>query len=103
MPEGTLKNVLRGDVGKKRWRALLNWFDASQNIDLELQESFIAALHKEPRLREQYDHVASLIGGRRKHLTSEMRQYRNRFLGDLRRLLASSSLTALEPDLVILD
>ena len=24
---GTLKNVLRGDVGKKRWQELLDWFD----------------------------------------------------------------------------
>ena len=103
VPNGTLKNVLRGDVGKRRWQELLDWFDASQNIDLELQENFISALQKEPGLRDQYDQVGALIGGRRKYMTSEMRQHRNKLLGDLRRLLARSSLTALEPDLVILD
>ena len=103
VPEGTLKNVLRGDVGKKRWQELLDWFNTSQNIDRELQDSFITELHKEPGLRQQYDHVAEIIGGRRKHLTYEMRAQRNKLLGELRRLLASSSLAALEPDLVILD
>ena len=76
---------------------------STQNIDLELQENFISSLRKEPGLREQYDQVAALIGGKRKHMTYEMRQHRNKLLGDLRRLLASSSLAALEPDLVILD
>lgn len=103
VPEGTLKNVLRGDKGKKRWQDLLDWFKASQNIDRELQENFIAALRNEPGLRQQYDHVADMIGGRRKHLTYEMRVHRNKFLGEMRHLLASSSLAALEPDIVILD
>ena len=103
VPEGTLKNVLRGDVGKKRWQELLDWFDASQNIDRELQDNFIAAIHEEARLRQQYDYVAELIGGRRKYLNYEMRMHRNKLLGELRRLLASSSLAALEPDLIILD
>jgi len=103
VPEGALKNVMRGEVGKRRWRELLDWFDTSQNIDHELQNNFIAALKKQPELRQQYDFVSEMIGGRRKHLTYEMRLHRNKILGDLRRLLASSSLAALEPDLVILD
>jgi len=101
--DGELINVLRGDVGKKRWKDTLDWFAASQNIDRELQEQFILELNQAPELKQQYDIVAELIGSRRKHLTSEMRAQRNRLIGKLRHLLASSSLSALEPDLVILD
>lgn len=101
--EGKLNNVLRGDVGKKRWKELIDWFETSQKIDRELQEKFIQELYLAPEFRQQYDDVAELIGGRRKHLTDEMRAHRNRFLGKVRHLLASSSLSALEPDLVILD
>jgi hypothetical protein len=109
VPEGPLRNVLRGDVRKENWRAYLDWFerDLKRNLepglDEELKQAFCKALDQAPALRVQYDAVAEQIGSRRKHLSEEMRSERNRLIGALRRVLARSSLHALEPDLVILD
>jgi hypothetical protein len=105
VPEGALRNVLRGNVRKDRWKRHLEWFEREKQptLDEELRQAFYDALEQTPELRAQYDAVAAKIGGRRKHLTQEMRQERNHLIGKLRRLLARSSLAALEPDLVILD
>lgn len=103
LPGSTLQNVLRGDVGKKRWQGLLKWFDKNKIIDRELQDHFLNELNNQPQLHQQYDRVAALIGGRRKNINYEMRVERNKLLGALRRLLAKTSLAALEPDLIILD
>lgn len=103
--EGTLRNVLRGDVRKDRWKRHLAWFarEKESELDEELRQAFYDALDEVPDIRRQYDSVAELIGPRRKNLTWEMRSERNSLVGDLRRLLARSCLSALEPDLVILD
>ena len=105
VPDGTLKNVLRGTVTKENWRAYLRWFagDDGPELDEELREAFYKELDARPDLREEYERVADLIGPLRKHLTWEMRCSRNELVGRLRQLLARSSLSALEPDLVILD
>jgi len=102
---GSLKNVLRGDVRPDRWRSYLAWFkrEVAPALDEELKQAFFSALDEVPQLRTRYDAVAELIGPRRKHLSPEMRSERNYWIGDLRRLLARSCLSALEPDLVILD
>lgn len=105
VPEGTLRNVLRGDVRKDRWKWHLDWFRRAvePTLDEELRQAFCDALDRAPALRAQYDAVAEKIGSRRKHLTREMRWDQNRLIGELRRMLARSCLSALEPDLVILD
>jgi len=103
VPEGTLMNVMRADVKKKNWRDKVRWFKYSEQIDPELQEAFINELNNRPDLREKYDQIADAIGSRRKHIPAEIRWERNAFIVALRRLLARSSLSALEPDLVILD
>jgi hypothetical protein len=105
VPEGTLKNVMRGDVRRDRWKGHLAWFkrEVEPTLDEELKQAFYQALDRSPELRAQYDAVAEQIGSRRKHLPWEVRQERNCLIGELRRLLAHSSLSALEPDLVILD
>lgn len=104
VPEGTLRNVLRGNVRQENWQACLKQLaqDAA-TLDSDLREAFYNALDATPDIRERYGQMAAQIGGRRKHLTQEMRQDRNQFVGDLRHLLARSSLAALEPNLVILD
>jgi hypothetical protein len=105
VPDGPLRNVLRGKVRWENWRAYLGWFerDVEPKLDEELKQAFYRALDDTSELRARYEEVANQIGGRRKHLTDEMREARNRLIGRLRRLLARSSLSALEPDLVILD
>jgi hypothetical protein len=103
VPEATLMNVLRGDVTKVNWRWYIDSFEINETIDCELQEGFTNELLKQPDLREQYDRVADAIGSRRIHLNKEMRYARNIFISNIRHLLAQSSLSALEPDLVIMD
>jgi hypothetical protein len=105
VPLGTLKNVLRGNVRKDRWKAYLDWFEreVEPQLDEELRQAFYEELDRTPVLRAQYQAVAEMIGPQRKYLTHEMRWSRNELVGKLRQLLARSSLSALEPDLVILD
>ncbi len=98
-----LSNILRGDVGSERWKGHIAWFQQSEQIDQELQKAFIQALQQRPELRRQYDDLASEIDSRRRNLNSAMRSGRNAFIAEMRRMLAKSSLAALEPDLIILD
>lgn len=103
--EGSLKNLLRGSVGRDVWRNYLKRFAGAEGPDLdeELRAAFYQELDRKPELREECKRVAAEIGPRRKNLTSEMRRSRDELVGRLRQLLARSSLSALEPDLVILD
>jgi len=101
--ENTLRNVMRGDARKNSFKRTLRYFNEIETIDTDLEKDFVKALRNRPDIQELYDEAASMIGPRRKNLTYTMRVKRNRFLGELRGLLASSSLEALEPDLVILD
>lgn len=100
---GTLRNVMRGDAGRNSFKRTLAYFKATEKIESDLENDFIRALQKRPDIRTLYDEAAKMIGWRRNNLTYEMRSKRNEFLGQLRELLASSSLQALKPDLVILD
>jgi hypothetical protein len=105
VPQGVLRNVLRGNVTTDNWKSHLAWFERELEpiLDEELRQAFYEALDQAPSLRTQYDALADQIGSRRKHLSDEMRRGRNHLIGELRRSLARSSLCALEPDLVILD
>jgi hypothetical protein len=101
--ESTLINVMRGDAGKNSFKRSLKHFNATKTIDADLEDDFIKALQNRPDIRELYNQAAEMIGWRRKNLTKSMSRKRNQFLGELRGLMASTSLLALEPDLVILD
>jgi hypothetical protein len=103
VPEGPLMNVMRADVMKKNWLGNVRWFKTSEQIDPELQAAFTHELDNQPALRQSYDQLAEAIGSRRTNIPAESRWRRNAFIVALRRLLARSSLSALEPDLVILD
>lgn len=101
--EGALINLLRGDAKRENWRWELDKYKKELELDSELRSSFVETLRNERELYAEYRRLATLIGSRRTRLSREMRAARNEFIGKLRRLLAHSSLTALEPDLVILD
>ena len=62
-----------------------------------------ARLAGEPTLRERFDVLTQEWAHRPQTPTWEETQRRNRFVGELRTLLARSTIEALEPDLVILD
>ena len=101
--ESTLRNVMRGDAGRKSFKSTLKYFNATEKINADLEGDFVKALQNRPDIRNLYDQAADMIGWRIDNLTYSMRVKRNQFLGELRELLASTSLKALEPDLVILD
>lgn len=103
--DSALSNVLRADVKRENWKAWVHWFQTKQatNIDQQLQDSFLSALHSNPDLMREFEELVREIGGHRKYTPDELRWERNRLIGEFRTLLARTSLSALEPDLVILD
>ncbi|MCF8109610.1 MAG: helicase [Desulfohalobiaceae bacterium] len=56
-----------------------------------------------PGLRHRFQDLVAGFTGAQDGVPSELNQARNRFIGEIRRLLARSCLISLEPDLVILD
>lgn len=105
VPEGTLRNILRGRVHKENWERYLHNFQQQRasEIDGEIQRAFYTLLDAHPELRAQYEVLADLIHPLRTHLTEEMRKKRNVWTGELRHLLAQAGVHSLEPDLVVLD
>ena len=110
--ETTLSNILRAGVKRGNWDYDLRRFRAAHRkvkddtllqIDQELTEAFHAELAWSPELRQRYQQLAGEIGSRKTNLPASVRRERDRLIGDLRHLLARSSLSALNPDLVILD
>ena len=94
------RNFLQCGVGKERWAWMLKW---NCDLDDEIKQSFLAAYEQ----NELKDQVAEFIEDHCKRIRDwwpyELQQVRFRLIGKLRELLASVSVRALEPDLVILD
>jgi hypothetical protein len=99
----TLGNILRHGVRKDIWQRRLNDFRRRQKIDGDLKKSFLEVVKSQPELRDRYEVLAAQIGARRVHVKDELQRAQSAFIRDLRRLLARSSLSALQPDLIILD
>ncbi len=98
------KNVLQCDVGKERWRRLLDGFDTGE-IDRELEKKYLEALERRPEVRRRFDGLVQRFSHfrKRKNLPNQDHWERLALIGDLRRILAESCVRALEPDIVILD
>ncbi len=102
------RNVFTGYVDPQRFRTALEAFD-SDSIDRDLRDQFAQAITSDrskagvPALRERFDELCTIIGRSTYQPTREEKELRNRFIADLRRLLARTCIQALEPDLIILD
>jgi hypothetical protein len=94
-----LSDILRGDVSKERWKGQLNWFKQNEKIDRTLAKDFIRVLSSQPEFHKRFKELAI----HRTRTDPQHRSARKNFIQDLRRLLAKSSLAALQPDLIILD
>ncbi len=105
VPSGTLRNILRGNVEKENWKPRVRRFKrrGPSALDDEIRLDFYHALDRRPELRAEYEALAGRIHPLQTHLTRPMRRDRNAWVGKMRRVLARCSLSALEPDLVILD
>lgn len=94
------KNFLQCGVRQHNWANILNWHC---ELDEEIKQSFLAAYEKS----ELKDQVAEFIEDHCKRVRNswpwEIQHVRFNLIGRLRELLASVSVNALEPDLVILD
>jgi hypothetical protein len=107
------KNVLQGGSGLQSFRRELRWFDRT-GIDRTLTRAFHRRLVDHDRrakrdsragLRERFDELSERFAISRLHhrLPARDREDRRELIADLRAVLAASCVTALEPDIVILD
>lgn len=105
-------NVLQGTMGRDNFRYWLNHDNPKGSFDPELAQKFrddvINADLKlkqggHPTYRDRFNELCECFHWSRKHVPVDENQRRNRFIGEMRMLLATSCIHALEPDLVILD
>jgi hypothetical protein len=105
-------NVLQGTADAENFRWLVDSFEQNHEIDESLAKEFARslklhgkALRKEgkPDLRMRFKQLCKRFKRLRKSLPHELSRERRELVGELRALLASTCLEALEPDLVILD
>ena len=98
------KNLFQGGVERSsRWRRQLEECKPKQ-IDADLAKAFEARLlEKGGGFQERYADLCKRFQRFRKHVPASDRRRRARFIGQLRLMLAEVCVTALQPDLVILD
>jgi hypothetical protein len=97
------RNLLQGDVYYRNWRRRIRDFPFDE-IDKTLSEKFLKIL-KDRGIRRRFNWIANKFprAKRYKNIPHELRQERTQMIGELRTLLAKSCISALEPDIVILD
>ena len=106
------KNLLQGWVSNhERFRGAIRDFEHG-DVDPFLRDKFHEAIEARltrdagsgrPTIKERFDELSDRFGRARKHVPREDRRDQSRLIGELRSLLASTCIRALEPDLVILD
>jgi hypothetical protein len=97
------RNLLQGDVYRKNWMRRIKDFPLDE-IDKMLSEKFLKAL-KESGIQRRFEKLAQKFPRARRYTNTphELRHERTQMVGELRTLLAKSCISALEPDIVILD
>jgi hypothetical protein len=105
-------NLLQGSVGRDKFRTRVDDFRDRNEIDETLKAEFERALKQRvesareagrPDLRTRFHELAERFRyGRETYPRADRRDQRE-LVGELRSLLATTCLTALEPDLIILD
>lgn len=96
-----LHRVLKVDVSEERWKGELHALhEAPEPPDPGITECFRQRLAGSPLLGRLEELVQTALG---RPLPTELRQRRAALIRDLRHELARVSISALEPDLVILD
>jgi hypothetical protein len=105
-------NLLQGYVTKhKTFRARVSYL-STQPLDESLTDAFTRALDRhtpgdgpgeQKPIRERFDELCSCFSRPRKNIPTEEKTGRSRIIGELRLLLATTCLEALEPDIIVLD
>ncbi|MEE4382724.1 MAG: hypothetical protein V2J02_12060 [Pseudomonadales bacterium] len=97
-----LRLLLQMHVGRERWlRELQNAEALDPPPDRDIRERYLELLRASDTVQQLRACIDDLVG--RRKVPEELTQERNRLVGDLRHLLATASVDALEPDLIILD
>ena len=99
------KNLFQGWVTKTDWwRWKLDEFRRERRIDTNLEKAFERRLIEEGgSFREQYAQLCKRFQRIRKRVPADDSRGQAQFIGKLRSMLAEVCVTALEPDLIILD
>jgi len=108
-------NVFQGGMYRDNFRYWLNQYDPDdpkESFNIKLADRFKRDLEKRDRelekkghrtYRDRFQDLCQCFHRSRKYIPSEENTSRNRFIGEMRMLLAKSCIDSLEPDLVILD
>ena len=105
-------NVFQGNVASDRFRSLVREFEREHTIDDDLRSAFAKHVQHRvdaevaagrPGLRREFDELCSAFARTRLNVPREEAVRRNRFVGELRGMLAGVCIRSLEPDLIILD
>jgi hypothetical protein len=105
-------NIFQGTCGRESFRNQVWSFKHYRHIDPTLAAAFHDLLQErieqdratgQADFRTRFDDLCDRFARSRHHVPDEDRYLRNRFVGDLRGLLARACISALEPDLIILD
>lgn len=106
------RRLLQGGVEGKRFERYLRQFDPGEEISPRIQSTFGRDLTKHdaqlrkarhPTLRHRFEELCDAYRYPRKSRPEEQWRGRRELIGELRHLLATTCVDALEPDLVILD
>lgn len=108
------KNIFQGGAGKDRFREYLKWFQWNKQIDESLAERFRQRLEQQiisekqaGKLDLQSRFIALRVPFERARdldkIPAEEKWNRSHLIGELRLILAKACISALEPDLIILD
>ncbi len=107
-----MMNVFQGHAGRDSFRERVAAFRRNHTIDPDIAWDFANSLKDRilaeealgrPTLRQQFEDLCGRFSRYRERVPAEDTRLRNAFVGELREILASTCLRALEPDLVILD
>ena len=105
-------NLLQGTKGRGRFREMADDFPHRHEIDPTLKTDFEKAVCRrvenaqkagEPDIRTRFHELAERFRYGRDTYPDQDRRDQRELVGELRALLATSCLSALEPDLIILD
>jgi len=98
------KNVFQAGKGRENWRVLLDEYPDDE-IDPTLAQAFLVACEATPDIRCRFNDLVRRFAWSRKpeNLPDDDRNAAHDFIADLRRILARSCVSVLQPDLVILD
>jgi hypothetical protein len=101
-PYTPLRNALQVDAGDDRWDTCVKDMTL-EGIDPTIIANFQKAVKADSRLSTAIDEVISLFPRRKKPYSDEKRWKRNDVIGALRGKLSHACVSALKPDLIILD